>query len=394
MRLLKRALIATSLLLSILPFLAAHPARGADPILEIEGVVTGVDGSIVSLLGGIIRIDATTAVITSRSAALLGIADVHTGAEISAAISSVKPDGTFVASAIVVGRIESVELRGAIESIDSAGGSFKLLGQTIATNVSTAFSGATTRGPVKSLADLKAEDHVEVTAVVSGSGLLALRVQAERAPEPPTQHVEFSGKVESIGTDAWVIAGRRVKITSTTEIKGSPAVGDTVKVEALLASDGTLTALEIGKVDQPPAGEHVEFAGKVESEGMDAWVISGRRVKITSTTEIKGSPAVGDTVKVEALLAADGTLTAIEIKKIDQPQADELVEFRGKVESKGTTSWVIAGRTVMITSATIIRGNPKVDDRVEVKARRAVDGTLTAVLIQKDDDEGSGNADD
>ena len=393
MRFLKRALIATSLLLSILPFLAAHPARGADPILEIEGVVTGVDGSIVSLLGGIIRIDATTAVITSRSAALLGIADVHTGAEISAAISSVKPDGTFVASAIVVGRIESVELRGAIESIDSAGGSFKLLGQTIATNVSTAFSGATTRGPVKSLADLKAEDHVEVTAVVSGSGLLALRVQAERAPEPPTQHVEFSGKVESIGIDAWVIAGRRVKITSTTEIKGSPAVGDTVKVEALLASDGTLTALEIGKVDQPPAGEHVEFVGKVESEGIDAWVISGRRVKITSTTEIKGSPAVGDTVKVEALLAADGTLTAIEIKKIDQPQADELVEFRGKVESKGTTSWVIAGRTVMITSATIIRGDPKVDDRVEVKARRAVDGTLTAVLIQKDDD-GSGNSDD
>lgn len=373
-----------------------HSAALASTLLDVEGVVTGVDGSNVALLGGLLHLDATSAVITSRSSgATLGITDILPGAEVHAAVSSVRADGVLAASAIQVGRLEAtVEITSAIDSVDPAAGTFKLLGQSIGTNSATLFAGATLRGPVHTLADLKAGDAVDVTAAPSSSGLLAIRVRAEK-PRPIGDHVEFDGTVESESADSWVISGKTVLVTSETEISGSPAIGDTVKVEALRAADGTLTALEIQKTSPPPAGgDHVEFDGTIESMSPASWVISGKTLFITAHTQIVGAPHVGDAVKVEALRAADGTLTALEIRKTtSSPPTGERIEFTGKVESKGAGSWVVSGKTVLVTAQTEIKGSPSVGDKVDVKGTIASDGTITAQRIQKNDDGGNGGGD-
>lgn len=63
--------------------------------------------------------------------------------------------------------------------------------------------------------------------------------------EDPASEIEFSGIVESMGAETWLIAGRSVRVTSQTEIKGAIAVGNTVKVHAVLGDGDELTAREI-----------------------------------------------------------------------------------------------------------------------------------------------------
>lgn len=63
--------------------------------------------------------------------------------------------------------------------------------------------------------------------------------------EQQYNEVEFSGVVESITPDGYIIGGHLVKITAQTEITGNIAVGATVKVHALENADDSVTAREI-----------------------------------------------------------------------------------------------------------------------------------------------------
>ena len=59
------------------------------------------------------------------------------------------------------------------------------------------------------------------------------------------EEIEFTGVVESLPGTTWVVSGRTFTIIDLTEIKGTISIGDTVKVHAILGSDGTLTAQKI-----------------------------------------------------------------------------------------------------------------------------------------------------
>ena len=63
--------------------------------------------------------------------------------------------------------------------------------------------------------------------------------------EQQYNEIEFTGLVESVTPDGYIIAGHLVKITAQTEITGNIAVGTTVKVHALENADASLTAREI-----------------------------------------------------------------------------------------------------------------------------------------------------
>ena len=107
---------------------------------------------------------------------------------------------------------------------------------------------------------------------------IADRLRKEEAQQPD-QDVEFSGTVETIGSDQWVISGRTVLVNASTVIEGSPAVGDTVEVHATTSALG-LTATRIQAEDRhspnPPEPHHVGFEGAVQATGA-IWMISGER---------------------------------------------------------------------------------------------------------------------
>ncbi|GAP12838.1 hypothetical protein LARV_00578 [Longilinea arvoryzae] len=146
----------------------------------------------------------------------------------------------------------------------------------------------------------------EIKAVETGEG-------GGHGGVPGGNRIKFSGVVQSISADMWVISGQTVAITPDTMIKGSPQVGDYVMVEALDVN-GVITANQIkSKNDNSPMVGESRFNGIVESISDNLWVVSGVSVAVTSDTVIKFSPQVGDFVQVK-VFDSGGTLTAHEIK--------------------------------------------------------------------------------
>jgi hypothetical protein len=67
-------------------------------------------------------------------------------------------------------------------------------------------------------------------------------------PEPtaePRSEIEFTGPVEAIASDMWVVGGRTLVVTAATEIKPGLAIGTQAKVHAVPQTDGSLWAREI-----------------------------------------------------------------------------------------------------------------------------------------------------
>lgn len=65
-------------------------------------------------------------------------------------------------------------------------------------------------------------------------------------PTPgPQGEIEFTGTVEAIASDTWVVGGRTVAVTAATEIGPGLTIGVLAKVHAVQQADGTLWAREI-----------------------------------------------------------------------------------------------------------------------------------------------------
>jgi hypothetical protein len=222
--------------------------------------------------------------------------------------------------------------------------------------------------------------------------------------------MEFTGAVDSIGSNAWSIGGLVVGVTPSTEIQGDPAVGDLVKVHALVLDESTLVAREIQRAEgalgaevtpvaTPAAGEEIEFFGAVVSIASDTWTVGDQTVAITSATEIKGTISIGDPVKVHAMVQPDLSLTASEIEPataadLVSSQDDssdngdvelEDVELKGKVESIVGNEWTVASVTFLVPAEAVIDGAIQVGDMVEVKAFWSADGVLTAIRVHLED---------
>lgn len=215
----------------------------------------------------------------------------------------------------------------------------------LATSLMTEIS-SYTKALTGMLANLPESVKLEVEKAIAGSTSAGLWGD-------DTEQVEFTGTISSQAAEMWVIAGRQVKITPKTEIKGSFSVGSTVKVHALVEADGSLTAREI---EASEVGEDAnenqnantnsnenenqngnengnenensnvndnsfedrtkfEFKGTVQTILPDQWVISGITIVISPSTEISGMIIVGDMVEVYAFQLPNGSLQALKIER-------------------------------------------------------------------------------
>jgi hypothetical protein len=83
--------------------------------------------------------------------------------------------------------------------------------------------------------------------------LIACQSAPTSAPVPgqqptPTQTPEdfhFSGVIESIGSDKWVVGGETFRVDQNTELDSGLAVGVSARVEYFILTDGTKLAREI-----------------------------------------------------------------------------------------------------------------------------------------------------
>lgn len=178
----------------------------------------------------------------------------------------------------------------------------------------------------------------------------------ETATAVAGQSVEFIGTIESFDNGVLVVSGRSVIITAQTEIKFQPQKGLNVKVEGTLQGDGSVLAREIKSVPDglathkpdvtrtsrpegtpEPRGtqqaNEVEFRGTVSAINGNVYVVDG--ITVVATGEIKGTIAVGDTVKVHGVKQADGTVWA---REIELAGGDDGHDGRGGDDDHGTST--------------------------------------------------------
>lgn len=223
----------------------------------------------------------------------------------------------------------------------------------------------------------------------------------DNAPEVSLDdnNFEFTGTLEALDDASLTVEGQLLSIVPESEIAPGLLVGDLVKVEATILTDGSLVALEVKPLDDPQgdSGEdsneqddEIEFTGEISAIEAGSWTIADQPVAILDTTEIHGEFVVGDIVKVHAYLAGDDTLTAREIEPgeasdmEDSGSEDESVGFEltGSVEAISDSEWTVAGVLVSVDEATEIDDGIMVGDWVKAEGTVLEDGTLLAVEIQ------------
>ncbi|MEW6094726.1 MAG: DUF5666 domain-containing protein, partial [Chloroflexota bacterium] len=190
--------------------------------------------------------------------------------------------------------------------------------------------------------------------------------EVQVADDGLSAQVEFTGTVDSIAADQWVIQGFTVLIDAQTMIDGAFAVGDVVDVHAVVDGVGTVTATRIEgfSPDSTPSPEptedpsstptspssDAEFVGVVESIAADQWVVSGQTFLITMQTEFKDIIVTGDTVEVHAFLDENNAMTAreIELAFVSDPSSGlpplstAEMELTGVVEAIAPDLWTVS----------------------------------------------------
>lgn len=184
----------------------------------------------------------------------------------------------------------------------------------------------------------------------------------------------LSGEVESIAEEVWVVAGQPVAVDDATVIDPAISVGHTAWVRGVILADGTLLAERISGID---GGHPFEFVGIVDNISTGEWVIAGIDIAVDDETEIQGEIAVGDVVKVEGVILADGTWLAYEIKTAGDEAGFELI---GAVDS--IEPWLVAGVPFDTDAFTEIDSGIELGDLVYVEGQILSDGTWLAREIR------------
>ena len=225
--------------------------------------------------------------------------------------------------------------------------------------------------------NIAVNDRVRITGVVQADGtLLAEQIQWITATGTP---FEFTGVVQTISPQSWLISGIEVLVNGRTEIKNNPLPGDVVKVEGQIDPEGSWLAHEIKLVDDDEHAAEFEFTGIVES--MEPWVIAGIALATDEWTEIDTAVVLGSRVEVEGIILPDGTWLVEEITLLDEHFVDEIIiHFSGVVET--IDPWVVNGFALIQTDESRLAEGLVVGSLVQVSARLAADGTWEILWIR------------
>ncbi|MDA1189643.1 MAG: DUF5666 domain-containing protein, partial [Chloroflexi bacterium] len=260
------------------------------------------------------------------------------------------------------------------------------------------------------------KDPVRPTPVVSTPGTVQPTATVQR-PQVIQERVEFSGRIEQANDRGVVVRNQTIVITSETTVTGELAVGNVVRVVALVRADGRLDAVEIEARLEPvltvtptistrtpviertpePDVQTRELRGVVRAMARDEWTVGEQRVTITRETAIDGEVAVGATVVMAVSVRSDGTLVALRVGLVRPTATPEStivttpdnggrteVRLEGRIDRMGSNVLALDGVQVLMNENTVVSGRLGVGRRAVVKGLRAADGTVVALAIEVD----------
>lgn len=319
---------AIALVLVALPILAfaqqfdrGSRAGRQNPGPVVTGTVYSVNGTTITILEGLVTIDATNAEVILRGETVT-LAVVTPGTMIAALLKDANDTGVLEAATIAVHDPPAGYLAGLIQAVDTTNKTFTILGLTIAVTDGTSFGGPGGGASLAGLADIQVNQPVAVGVDVVGGRLTALRVHLVAATPRPGERMR--GTVKTIETESWVITAEdgldvTFVVNIDTKIIGGPKVGDSVHVLYMIDSANAKVALAIVRSDLAigpgPGPNQVAFDGTVIAISTSTWTVDATTVHVMPRTKITGNPKVGDAVHVEGAKRPDGSVTAFSIAK-------------------------------------------------------------------------------
>jgi hypothetical protein len=267
--------------------------------------------------------------------------------------------------------------------------------------------GAETPEPAETTETPEMTESAEPTHAPATTGIPG---EATGTPEPTAatgDEIEFTGVLTAKDGNAWTVSSLTVIVGAGTEIKGDPQVGDTMKVHGAPQADGSVLAREIEVEAEGDQGE-IEIVGVLMAKNGNVWTVGSFAVAVGAGTEIEGDPQIGDRVKVQGTLEADGAIHARQIRKLLLPPATETpapthtpedepshtpgatraaeVEFRGVLTAVNGNVWTVNGFAVVVGAGSEIKGDPQVGDMVKVHGAPQADGSVLAREIEVEDE--------
>src|SRR3990172_7697772 len=193
-----------------------------------------------------------------------------------------------------------------------------------------------------------------LAAVLAVTSMLISACGSVNAPANPAAakvravEIAFNGVIESIDGNQWTIGGQTVSVDPSVVKDGTFAVGDTVKVEGIVAEDGSISVtsvetpssddlaeseaeaedeVEAPEVEETPDAEdseeiasddeNEETFGTVDAISADSITIDGQTYPIANGAEFKDEILAGSFVKVHFMVNEDGSLSITEIELAD-----------------------------------------------------------------------------
>ncbi len=214
------------------------------------------------------------------------------------------------------------------------------------------------------------------------------------------------GVIEQLPADgligAWIVSGVQYSVTERTELRsrgGTFAISETVKIEFKTDSSGERIAREI-KLKFPqgtPGNDEATLVGFVDSMPASGftglWIVNGVEFTATAQSKFKeddGVFTVGAFVKVE-YRTVDGQRIVHEMETKVPPGAGD-DNHVGQVEAMDdslmaagalvNTTWVIGGRSFVVTPSTRVDGSLTPSDTAWVNSYTATDGTQVATRVE------------
>jgi hypothetical protein len=291
------------------------------------------------------------------------------------------------------------ELKGRIESLPPSGfvGQWKVSGVTLHVTSNTQIDQEHGQAAIGAFVEAKGSRRPD-------GSFDAARIEVQSGDQGDGQ-LHFKGTIETLPAGTflgdWSVGGRTVRVTRKTRIEteiGPVVVGAFVEVEGAMRQDGVFAASKIEVKSNPAGGDgRDELKGIIDSlpsSGLVGdWVVSGRTVRVSSSTIINqehGAVAVGVAVEIHGALQSDGSIDArrIEVKRLSE-DTGRAVNMKGSVEdlpSPGLIGdWTVSGKVVHVSESTRIKqqhGQVAIGVRVKVKGRRLSDGSINATMIQ------------
>jgi hypothetical protein len=138
----------------------------------------------------------------------------------------------------------------------------------------------------------------------------------------------------------------------------------------------------VAQADRPPEAPAYQFAlrGVLDQINGNQWTINGVTFTGSNSGQVNGSFQEGDAVTVNGRILGTGEWLADEARPSNNGNARAM--FTGLVTSIGTNSWVVGGKTVLVSNASELGGNIQIGDPVNVNFTVLPDGSWLARGIE------------